>query len=237
MTPKDTRIDDRRRVPIFLEVEYRTAGSFLLAYSINLSTGGMFLETDQPLPVGSPLALRFTVPGSDPIEVQGQVAWVRKRPDSAGPAGMGIRFDESLDARHGEAIDRLVAKFRGLRVLVVAATAAARSRLVRTLRSMLANAHVTEVADSGAAGEALAEEPDLVLVELDETEAEALVALRLAKIQKRPLPVIAFSGEDDTRRRARDLGADEAVGNPPSFTEFQAAVLRSLSRPTGIGVK
>ena len=38
---------DRRqpRLPISLEVAYRTAGAFLVSYSINLSKGGIFLET------------------------------------------------------------------------------------------------------------------------------------------------------------------------------------------------
>ena len=46
--------DDRRqpRLPIQLKVAYRTTGAFLVAYSVNLSKGGIFLETPTPLEVG-----------------------------------------------------------------------------------------------------------------------------------------------------------------------------------------
>lgn len=65
-------------------------------YSINLSTGGLFLESDRVLPVGSSLKLAFMLP--DPqtcIRCDGKVAWINhpemiKVPTL--PPGMGIQF-------------------------------------------------------------------------------------------------------------------------------------------------
>ena len=36
------------------------------------------------------------------------------------------------------------------------------------------------------------------------------------------------------RARAASLGFDEALANPPPFTELQAATLRSLAKPTRV---
>ncbi|PNU21819.1 two-component system response regulator [Geothermobacter hydrogeniphilus] len=67
-------------------------------YTLNLSVGGLFLETEQVLPVASPLSLEFLVPGAaEPVVCQGQVAWV----NAAGsrikrnlPAGLGVQFSD-----------------------------------------------------------------------------------------------------------------------------------------------
>src|SRR5512147_1464382 len=97
---------DRRlpRLPISLEVAYRTAGAFLVSYSINLSKGGIFLETSQPLPIGEHVSLGFNVPGVGPLEVDVVVAWVRTGSPDGLPDGMGIQFDQ-LDQQYGDVID------------------------------------------------------------------------------------------------------------------------------------
>ena len=60
-------MSDRRqpRVPLKLEVEYRTTGAFLVSYSVNLSTGGIFIETNQPQPIGEQMMLKLVVPGRE----------------------------------------------------------------------------------------------------------------------------------------------------------------------------
>ena len=62
----------------------------------DISVGGVFLETDQPLPHGSELHLDFRLTGDlAPIRCRGKVAWVNSRaklknPD--GTPGMGVEF-------------------------------------------------------------------------------------------------------------------------------------------------
>src|SRR5438270_7595940 len=114
---------DRRqpRLPISLEVAYRTAGAFLVSYSINLSKGGIFLETATPLEIGEHVSLKFDVPGIGALEVDGTVAWVRTGSLDGLPDGMGVQFDQ-LDQQYGETIDELVRDFVGLTVLVIAAS-------------------------------------------------------------------------------------------------------------------
>lgn len=94
------------RVSAHLQVRYgRDRQQLLSNYSLNISTGGLFLVTDDPLPVDTPLALEFTLPGREaPIRCTGRVAWVNhpvllNKPELA--AGMGVQFiDLRLDDLH-----------------------------------------------------------------------------------------------------------------------------------------
>lgn len=96
----DPRIEARMRV------HYGTGNQQLLAnYSVNLSSGGIFIETHDILPVDTPLALEFTLPGSPrTIRCKGRVAWVNIPGDELSPRlppGMGIQFvDLSLTEMH-----------------------------------------------------------------------------------------------------------------------------------------
>jgi uncharacterized protein (TIGR02266 family) len=65
-------------------------------FSVNLSAGGLFLETQKPLAPGEKLELKFFLPGQDKATCcQGRVAWVNY-PDSPRdpvlPPGMGVEF-------------------------------------------------------------------------------------------------------------------------------------------------
>jgi uncharacterized protein (TIGR02266 family) len=86
-----------------LRVHYGTGTQRLLVdYSVNLSTGGVFIESSDVLPVETPLSLEFSLPeGQKTIRCRGLVAWVNTadRPVSSRlPPGMGVQFlDLSLD--------------------------------------------------------------------------------------------------------------------------------------------
>lgn len=235
------------RVALALEVEFRTAGAFLVAYTTNLSKGGMFVETDDPLAVGTELALRFAVPGQPPIDVVGVVAWVQAWKTDERPKGMGIRF-ERLDAVHGDAIDRIVSVFSGLRILLMSPDRAARAQLERMIGTVVGTAEIVEASDGEQAEAALARPIDLVVVDLAVTlddaldgdptasnpgsASDGLLTVRLAKSARPPLPVLALAGDADKRVLASELGADVVLGNPPHFAELQGAILRLLGQPS-----
>jgi len=68
-------------------------------YTINLSHGGLFLETGKVLPMETPLTLEFFVPGSDDaIVCKGRVAWVNQagplRSKLNLPSGFGVEFND-----------------------------------------------------------------------------------------------------------------------------------------------
>jgi len=97
---------DAQRVRARLEVRYGPDLRHLLCnYSVNISTGGLFLETGDPLPADTPLDLEFTLPSRQTaIRCSGRVAWVNHpvllhKPEMA--AGMGVQFvDLRLDDLH-----------------------------------------------------------------------------------------------------------------------------------------
>ena len=225
------------RVPLIVEVEYRSAGSFLVAFSANLSASGIFVETAQPLPVGGVLSLRLTVPGMGPLEVQGTVAWTRHIAAPDNPAGMGIRIAEPVDSRYGAVVDQLAATFRGLRVAVMALNPEIRTRLARTVRGILTTALVIEAHDSVVVEAALDSEIDLLILNADDDQAEGIVSLRLAKLtQESPVPVIVATRSPANAERAKELGADEVLGDPPSLRDLQGAILRVIGKPLRVGL-
>ncbi len=74
----------------------------LREFSINISTGGLFIETVDPPPVETPLRLEFLLPGQErPIRCIGRVAWLNAEDGQQNPQlpkGMGVQFvDMSLE--------------------------------------------------------------------------------------------------------------------------------------------
>ena len=58
-----------------------------LAFAKDISVGGMFVETDQPMPVGSRINLRFNLEGQDPITVAAAEVTYQ-----VGKLGVGVQF-------------------------------------------------------------------------------------------------------------------------------------------------
>lgn len=94
------------RVPARLRINYGIEGRDLLTdYSVNLSSGGVFIETTDLLPPETPLFLEFSLPESGgTIRCKGRVAWInhhRKILSPLLPPGMGVQFlDLGLQEMH-----------------------------------------------------------------------------------------------------------------------------------------
>ncbi|MBN2106203.1 MAG: PilZ domain-containing protein [Deltaproteobacteria bacterium] len=74
---------------------------------LNLSSGGVFILANNPLPIDSQLSMRFHLPGdTEIIDVRGRVVWIKQR-SSVFPAGMGIQFTE-LSPTHQRKIEAFV---------------------------------------------------------------------------------------------------------------------------------
>lgn len=230
---------DRRqpRLPINLRVQYRTAGAFLVAYSVNLSKGGIFLETSAPLEIGARVALTFEVPGAGVLDVAGVCAWVRSASPDGLPSGMGVQFEQQLDEKWGERIDGMVRTFIGLSVLVVAASPDRLALLGRYVRSII-TCDIVEATGLELAEVALSHGPDLVIVDLDVKAEMGLKTIAAAKaraaVTQHATPVILLAGDPAKRIQGKNAGADEALATPPAFSDLQAAVIRMLSRPVSV---
>ncbi len=88
------------RMTVKLEVFYGK-NEMLPGQTVNISAGGVFLESDNPLPIGEKLKLKLRLPGNDhPILCQGLVAWVNiltSPINIAMPPGMGVEFIDLKD--------------------------------------------------------------------------------------------------------------------------------------------
>lgn len=83
------------RADVRLQLNYRDAigGNFLFEYSMNISRGGIFIETQHPAAMGTLLLIRFQSPEADElIEVEGEVVWTNPVEDDSPNPGMGIQW-------------------------------------------------------------------------------------------------------------------------------------------------
>jgi uncharacterized protein (TIGR02266 family) len=82
------------RVPLALNVCFESRGKVRECLMMNLSTGGIFIATESPLPIGTPFNVRIRVEKTaEEIELPGEVASVGVSANLAKEErGMGIRF-------------------------------------------------------------------------------------------------------------------------------------------------
>ena len=83
-----------QRIETNIDILYSESGAFIKSHTLNVSNGGLFLETEDPLPIDSEVTLRMRLPGeTEPMEIQGYVVWSNpKGKNNAFPSGMGIQF-------------------------------------------------------------------------------------------------------------------------------------------------
>jgi uncharacterized protein (TIGR02266 family) len=92
-TPKDPRGATN------LRIKFRSASldQFIERYAADVSRGGIFIRTREPLPVNTRLKLEFQLQDSSPLLAgEGTVVWIREHDqtrDNVTP-GMGVRFDK-----------------------------------------------------------------------------------------------------------------------------------------------
>jgi type IV pilus assembly protein PilZ len=85
-----------------MKVTYQTTTDFVVDYTRNISSGGLFVKGKRPPELGSTILFRLYPPGEkEPIDLPGQVAW--QRPGG----GFGVRFAECTKKTR-ERLDRLV---------------------------------------------------------------------------------------------------------------------------------
>ena len=85
------------RVSKKFKIAYATPKEFVDSYIFNLSVGGLFIETNEPLDKGEMLNLKLFLPdkGED-LDVVAEVMWASKKEtttvERSYPPGMGVKF-------------------------------------------------------------------------------------------------------------------------------------------------
>ncbi|MBL8921813.1 MAG: TIGR02266 family protein [Myxococcaceae bacterium] len=98
-----------------LLVAYRTVDGFITDWAVNISRGGIFINTRNPLPVGSVVRLIISLPDAAfPFDLTGRVIRAQPHdPQADQTSGMGIEFmdvDDEKRARLERFVDRLRAE-------------------------------------------------------------------------------------------------------------------------------
>lgn len=99
--------ENKRKAPRLhhdIPVAYRSVGSFLSDWATNLSQGGLFINTRDPLPVGTAVNVIIQLPGAAfPYDFAGRVARVTAFGNGENLApGMAIEFRDVDEGRRRE---------------------------------------------------------------------------------------------------------------------------------------
>jgi len=107
--PDDERRRDKRE-SIELVVRYQRMNTFFSDYVTNISRGGTFVATNEPLARDTEFTFLLGVPGlEEPLPLRAKVMWTTA-PEAATkvhPAGMGIRF-QYRDAAEQEKTEAVI---------------------------------------------------------------------------------------------------------------------------------
>ncbi len=106
--------DSRRaspRVSLNAEVDLSSETNFFSGFSTDLAAGGLFIASLTTLPIGTVVAVKFTLPDGMEINNSGEVRWVRLFDERAPQVlpGMGIQFVD-LNPRAKAAIEKFIAQ-------------------------------------------------------------------------------------------------------------------------------
>lgn len=101
----DSRRDQER---VTINMEFESFDAFINEYVTNISRSGAFIRSKNPLPVGTPVNLKFTVIMSDIETIEGAGEVVRVESD---PPGMGVVFTD-LTGYSQQLIERLLTRTR-----------------------------------------------------------------------------------------------------------------------------
>ena len=110
----DNSTRQAKRAPVTLKIKFKseTLAQFIERYAVDVSPGGIFIRTKEPLAVGTPMKFEFQLRDATPlITGEGTVVWTREndpaRPNAA--PGMGVRFDRLGDGSQ-TVLDKILAE-------------------------------------------------------------------------------------------------------------------------------
>lgn len=245
--PEDKR--EHPRFPWVLRVDYPDRERCLDATE-NLSSNGLFIQTDQLFEVGQPVPLSLSFPGLlDPIEIVGTVAWVRP-PRTEERGGVGVRVERELDRQRlselvqggAGAPGKTTFPADGFRILIVEDNPHIIDMYSYVLRKLASGELAGKVPlevhfapDGHSALQQLHEKKfNLILTDLYMPVMDGFALVERIRHEEalKSIPVIAISaGGRDAQEKALDLGVDIFLRKPVRFVEVLETVKQLLRIP------
>ncbi len=227
------------RVPVQLRVVFQDVSKVLEAFSTNLGAGGMLLNSNRDMAVGSRIKIQFTLPGV-PSEfcTTAEVAWRRQTTDIA----LGLRFTDLSEDDKQRIVAFVIERWSQLARSVVLAGAS--ELLHGVLGSLLAQRgfRVLSATDGPEATQLLGDlrGVGVVLLDLLLPPSDGMHVLRA--LRSRPMllakhvPVIllvegAASPLEMDRLRAEGASAVLTYGASADWESLTDAVLGFMGRP------
>jgi Tfp pilus assembly protein PilZ len=173
-----------------IEVRVATFDSFRASYLRDVSTGGLFVRSAKPLPVGTKVMVQLKLASLDPVALPGVV--VRLEPN-----GFGVRFS-MLNAAQQASLDALLAHVQPPSLPTPVPMASSPSVLAADLAASLS----AELAEAKGAIEAY----EQTLALLREAEMEAVQRAEAAEHERRVL----VDGMKELTARVAALEAERA---------------------------
>ncbi len=85
------------RVKKRLKSEVHSDQGVTLSATFDMSHGGLFVTTPEPIGEGSEVELALYIPGQEPVSLKGIIRWKREDESEQSKAGMGIEFVGASD--------------------------------------------------------------------------------------------------------------------------------------------
>ena len=242
--------DRAPRVVATFRVSYASVDQLLVAYSSDLSKGGLFLQSDQFLPVNAVIRVNLELgEGSVEIPVICRVVYVRDEVAARAvgkPAGMGIEFldmtaeclglieayiAERISEVDGAVENALPAK--RLSVVIVDDDHGCRTLAAQPFRT---RGDYVRLAPDGfeALAQCLKEPPDVIVSDVHMPRMDGWQLLRMCRarptLSSVPFLLLTTLGGEQERLRGYQLGVDDYVSKPFRGKELQARVDRVVAR-------
>jgi uncharacterized protein (TIGR02266 family) len=239
------------RIQGVFRVRYSTVDRLIIAYSHDLSKGGVFLTTSHFLPINAVIKLQIELPeNGGQIPITCRVAYLRDKATAEAtrkPQGMGIQF---LDLQEDGLLrlQRFVAERsillggeekpevlseRRLNLVIADDDRASREKAAAAFRD---RGDIVRTASDGlhALAECLKQPPDGVIsdVQMPGLDGWQLVRVLRSRASLSSIPIVFLTslGGEDERLRGYKLGIDDFIGKPFRVEELLARVDRAVAR-------